>query len=159
RELLRHRLGFSLAASGSAGEFLKQAAHHRLDGAKHILLLNEAHLEVELVELTRRTVGARVLVAEAGRDLEVGVEARDHDELRELLRRLRQGVELAGMNARRYEEVARTLGARRGEDGRLELEETGLAHAPPDRADNLVAQQNVLVQHIAPEVQEAVFEA
>ena len=57
--------------------------------------VDEAHLEVELVELARRAVGARVLVAEAGRDLEVAVEAGDHQQLLELLRRLRQRVELA----------------------------------------------------------------
>ena len=38
--------------------------------------VDEAHLEVELVELAGRAVGAGVLVAEAGRDLEVAVEAR-----------------------------------------------------------------------------------
>src|SRR5688572_31814158 len=52
----------------------------------HVLLGDEAHLEVELVELAGRAVGTGVLVAEAGRDLEVAVEARHHDELLELLR-------------------------------------------------------------------------
>ena len=59
--------------------------------------VDEAHLEVELVELAGRAVGAGVLVAEAGRDLEVAVEAGDHQQLLELLRRLRQRVELAGV--------------------------------------------------------------
>ncbi len=91
RELRRHRL--------AAGEFLEHAAHHRLDRGEHVLLGDEAHLDVELVEFAGRTVGARVLVAEAGRDLEIAVEARHHDELLELLRRLRQRVELARMDA------------------------------------------------------------
>ena len=60
-----------------------------------VFLRDEAHLEVELVELARQTVGARILVAEAGRDLEIAVEAGDHQELLVLLRSLRQGVELA----------------------------------------------------------------
>ena len=93
------------------GELLEHAAHHGLDGGEHVLLLDEAHLQVELVELAGRAVGARVLVAEAGRDLEVAVEARDHDQLLELLRRLRQGVELARMHARGHQEVARPLGS------------------------------------------------
>ena len=96
---------------------------HRLDRLEHVLLGDEAHLEVELVELAGRAVGARVLVAEARRDLEIAVEARDHQQLLELLRRLRQRVELAGMHARRHQEVARALGRRRGQDRRLELEE------------------------------------
>src|SRR5690349_23654496 len=47
----------------------------------------------------RAAVGAGVLVAEAGRDLEVAVEARDHDQLLEHLRRLRERVELTRMDA------------------------------------------------------------
>ena len=61
------------------GELLEHAAHHRLDRVEHVLLRDEAHLEVELVELAGRTVGARILVAEARRDLEIAVEARHHD--------------------------------------------------------------------------------
>ena len=54
--------------------------------------LDEGHLEVELRELGL-AVGAQVLVAEAAGDLEVALEARDHQELLEQLRRLRQRVE------------------------------------------------------------------
>ena len=107
------------------GELLEQAAQHRLDRLEDVLLLDEAHLDVELVELAGRAVGAGVLVAEAGRDLEVAVEAGDHDQLLELLRRLRQGVELAGMEPRGHQEVARAFRAGRGQDRRLELEEAG----------------------------------
>jgi hypothetical protein len=80
----------------AAAEFLEHAAHHGLDHAEHILLGDKAHLHVELVELARGPVGARVLVAETRRDLEIAVEARDHDQLLELLRRLGQRVELPG---------------------------------------------------------------
>ena len=150
REFRRHRL--------AAGEFLEHAAHHRLDRVEHVLLGDEAHLEVELVELAGRAVGARVLVAEAGRDLEVAVEARDHEQLLELLRRLRQRVELAGMDARRHQEVARALGRRGGQDRRLELEEAALLHAAADRIDDRAAHHDVAVQALAPQVEEAVFE-
>ena len=119
------------------GEFLEHAAQHRLDRVEHVLLGDEAHLDIELVELAGRAVGARILVAEAGRDLEIAVEARHHDELLELLRRLRQRVELAGMDARRHEEVARAFGRRRGQDRRLEFEEALLLHAAADRVDDL----------------------
>ena len=105
------------------GELGEQAVHHRLDGREHVLLGDEAHLDVELVEFARAAVGAGVLVAKAGCDLEVPVEAGDHVELLVLLRRLRQGVEPARMQPRRHQEVARTLGRRRGQDRRLELGE------------------------------------
>ncbi len=159
REAWRHRLGSIWPASGRTRKLLEQAAHDGLDGLEHILLLDEAHLQVELVELTRRTIGAGVLVAEAGRDLEVAVEARDHDQLLELLRRLRQGVELAGMHARGDEEVARALGRRGGQDGGLELEKARVAHAPADRGDDLVAEHDVPVQRLAAQIQEAIGEA
>jgi hypothetical protein len=54
-----------------------------------------AHLEVELGELGL-AVGTQVLVAHAARDLEVAVVPRDHQELLEDLRRLRQRIEVAG---------------------------------------------------------------
>ena len=54
--------------------------------------LDEGGLDVDLGEL-RLAVGAQVLVAEAAGDLEVFLEAGDHQELLVLLRRLRQGVE------------------------------------------------------------------
>ena len=129
RKFRRHRL--------AVGEFLEHAAHHRLDRVEHVLLGDEAHLDIELIELAGRAVGARVLVAEAGRDLEIAVEARHHDELLELLRRLRQRVELAGMDARRHQIVARAFRRRRGQDRRLEFEEALLLHAPADRVDDL----------------------
>jgi hypothetical protein len=132
RKFLRHRL--------AVGELLEHAAHHRLDRGEHVVLGDEAHLDVELVELAGRAVGARVLVAEAGRDLEIAVEARDHQQLLELLRRLRQRVELAGMDARRHQEVARAFRRRRGQDRRLEFEEALLLHALAHRVDDLAPQ-------------------
>ena len=90
-------------------------------GGEDIVLRHEAHLDVELIELARRAVGARILVAEARRDLEIAIEARHHDELLELLRRLRQSVELAGMDARRHQKVARAFGRGSGQDRRLRI--------------------------------------
>ncbi len=90
----RPALGHGLAL----GKLLEHAGDDGLDGCENIVLLDKAHLEIELIELTRQTVGARVLVAETGRDLEIAVEARHHQQLLVLLRRLRQRIELAGMN-------------------------------------------------------------
>ena len=158
----RHRRCAGTAAASTlaaARELLEDAVQHRLDGGEDVVLRHEGHLEIELVELAGRAVGAGVLVAEAGRDLEVAVEARDHQQLLELLRRLRQGVELAGMEAARHQEVARALGRARGQDRRLELGEALLDHAAADAGDDLGAQHDVAVQLLAPQVEEAVAEA
>ena len=71
---------------------------HLLDEAHHRVLVDEAHLEVELGEL-RLAIAAEVLVAEAAGDLEVAIDARDHQELLELLGALRQGVDAARAGA------------------------------------------------------------
>src|SRR3546814_5867123 len=59
-------------------KLLEHARQHRLDRVEDVILRHEAHLEVELIEFAGRAVGARILVAKAGRDLEIAVEARDH---------------------------------------------------------------------------------
>ena len=144
---------------GPVGELGEQPLHHRLDRREHVLLGGERHLEIELVELAGAAVGARVLVAKAGRDLEVAVEAGHHQQLLVLLRRLRQGVELAGMQAGRHQEVAGTLGRARGQDRRLELDEALCLHAPADARDHARAQQDVLLHRLAPQVEEAKAQA
>ena len=126
----KRRLGHRLAI----GEFLEHARQHRLDGGEDIVLGDEAHFQIELVELARRAVGAAILVAETGRDLEIAVEARHHDQLLELLRRLRQGIELAGIAARRHQKVARAFRRGRGQDRGLEFGEALVDHPPAQRA-------------------------
>src|ERR1700681_2144353 len=96
----------------------------RSPAAKNTLLGDEAHLDVELIEFAERAVGAGVLVTKARRDLEIAVEARHHEQLLELLGRLRQRVELAGMEPRRHQIIARALRARCGQNGGLKLEES-----------------------------------
>ena len=72
---------------------------HVLDEGHDRGLVHEAHLEVELGEL-RLAVAAQVLVAEAARDLEVAVDARDHEQLLELLGALRKRVDRARLEPR-----------------------------------------------------------
>jgi hypothetical protein len=148
-----------LADRLALGEFFKDAGDDRLHRREHVFLRHKTHLDVELVEFARQTVGARVLVAEAGRDLEVAVEARHHQQLLVLLRRLRQRVELAGMDARGHQEVARAFRRGRGQDRRVELEEALPFHAPAHRLDDLDAGHDVLVQLFAAQIEEAVFQA
>ena len=101
---------------------LRDARHDPLDRDDHVLLGHEAHLDVDLREL-RPAVLARVLVAHAVRDLVVAVVAGDHEQLLELLRRLRQRVEPPGLHARRHDEVARPLRRAADEERRLDLDE------------------------------------
>ncbi len=150
RPVLRHRLAL--------GEILEHAGDDRLHRREHVVLGDEAHLDVELIELARQAVGARVLVAEARRDLEVAVEARHHQQLLVLLRRLRQRVELAGMDARRHQEVARALRRGRGQDRGLEFEEALLLHAPAHGIDDRAARHDVLMQPLAAQIEEAIFQ-
>ena len=62
------------------------------------------------------------------------------------------------MQARRHQKVARALGARGGQDRRLELEEPLRLHARAQGIDDAPAQHDVLVQLLAAQVEEAVFE-
>ena len=89
--------------------------------------VDEAGLEVELGEL-ELAVGAQVLVAHAASDLVVAVEPADHEELLGDLRALRQHVELARVQARGNDELARALGRRGPEQRRLHLAETLRVH-------------------------------
>ena len=87
------------------------------------LLLRERHLQIDLREFGL-AVGAQILVAEAAHDLEILLEAADHQQLLEDLRRLRQRVELAGIDAAGHQIVARALRRRARHERRLDLEES-----------------------------------
>ena len=143
----------------AVGELLEHARDDGLHRREHVVLLDEAHLDVELVELAGQAVGTRILVAKAGCDLEVAVEARDHQQLLVLLRRLRQGVELARMHARRHQEIARAFRRRGGENGRRELVEARVVHAIADRARDRQPLHDDGVQRLAPQIEEAIGQA
>ena len=163
RAVAQHRILVGQAregrpGDGALGELREDAVHDRLQRFEHVLLLDEGHLDIELVELAGGAVGARVFVAEAGRNLEIAVEAGGHDQLLELLRRLRQRVEGARMEPARHQEVARALGRARGQDGRVALHEAQVHHVPANAGNDRAAPHHVLVHALAPEVEEAVAE-
>ena len=72
--------------------------------------------------------------------------------------RLRQGVELAGVDARGHQEVARAFGGGGGQDRGGELEEAGFGHAPADRGDDGEPLHDVGVQGLAAQIQEAILQ-
>ena len=104
-------------------------------------------------------IGAQILIPEAAGDLVVALEACDHEQLLEDLRRLRQREELAGLQARRDEEVAGAFGGRLEEDRRLDVEEAGLLHRAPDDRDHLRPQADVALELVAAQVEPAVADA
>ena len=137
-------------------EFFEKSLNDRLHRGKDVFLLHEAHLDVELIEVGRAAVGAGVFVAETGRDLEVAVKARHHDQLLELLRRLRQGVELARMQPRRHKEISRPFGRGSRDDRRLKLGEAAVPHPVAQAAHHMRTQHHVLMQTVAAQVKEAI---
>ena len=123
-----------------------------------VVLVDEAHLEVELGELGL-AVAAQVLVAEAAGDLEVAVDAGDHQQLLELLRALRQGVDAARLEARRDDEVAGALRRRLDERRRLDLDEAVRVVDLADGLDHAAAEQQAVGHRLAADVEVAVLEA
>ncbi len=130
---------------------------HAVDERDHVLLLDERELHVELGELGL-AVRAQVLVPEAARDLVVALEAADHQDLLEELRRLRQRVPRAALESARHEEVACALGRRAGHHRRLDLEEALLVQVVAYAGDHVVAKLEVPAHVLAAEVEVAVLE-
>src|SRR6185295_14573092 len=133
----------------------KDASKEALDQLEDVLLRREGHLDVDLRELGL-AVGPQVFVAEATGDLDVTLEAGHHEELLEELRRLRQGVEAAAMDARGHQIIARALGSGLRQDRRLDVDEAALVEVVADRERHLVAQQEVLLQLGPPQVEKPV---
>ena len=150
-------------AAGTAGPPRRRASAQRSTricshDVLDVLGADERRLEVDLGELGL-AVGAQVFVAEAARDLEVAVEARDHQQLLVELRRLRQRVELARMDAARHEIVAGAFRRGLGEDRRLDLEEARAPSAMRRVAlHQPVPQHQVPLQLGTPQVENAVLQ-
>ena len=88
----------------------------------HVVLLDEAHLDVELGELGL-AVGAEILVAVAAGDLEVPLHPGDHQQLLEELGTLGQRIEGAGLQPCRHQKVAGAFGGGSGQRRGLDLDE------------------------------------
>ena len=112
----------------AATKFLEQAFEHGLDRIKHILLCHKAHFHIELIEISRRAIRARVFIAETRGDLEIFIKARHHQQLLKLLRCLWQRVKLARMQTRRHKEIAGALRARGRDNWGLEFAKAFVPH-------------------------------
>ncbi len=91
--------------------------------------------------------------------MEIAVKPGDHQQLLEQLRRLRQGVELAGVHAAGDQKVAGAFGRAACEDGGLVLQKAHVGEAAADAGGDLGTQDDVAVQGVAPQVEKAVLEA
>ncbi len=105
---------------------LPDLGDQRLAQLDDVVLVDEAHLDVELRELGL-PVGAEVLVAVAAGDLVVALHAGHHEQLLEQLRRLRERVPGARRQARGHDEVAGTLRRRARQRRGLDLDEVACA--------------------------------
>ena len=139
--------------------FGEDRRQHVLNDGKHVVLRGKGHFHIELIELAGAAVAACVLVAEAGSDLEIAVKAGGHEQLLELLRGLRQGVELAGMLSGGNKVVARALRAGGREDGGRDLKEIMVHHSLADGGDDIAAQDDVALDSGVAQVEIAVLQA
>ena len=92
------------------GEFLEHPGQHRFDGVKYVVLSDESHFKIELIKFAGRAVGAGVFVAEStARSENTYQTPATMISCLKLLRRLRQGVKLPRVLARRHQIVARAF--------------------------------------------------
>ena len=159
-----HGLVVGDVAEGSGGnalvlaEFLKYGHQHILQRAQHVGLSGEGHLHVQLIEFAGGTVGTGVLIPEAGGNLEIAVKAGGHQQLLELLGRLGQGVELAGMVPGGHQIVPGAFRGGGGQNGGGDLQKALLSHQPPQLSHHLAAQNNVALDCGIAQIQIAVLE-
>ena len=111
------------SGSSSPKSLVGQPGHQPVDHADDVFGVDERHFHVELREL-RLPVGPQVFVAEAAGDLHIAVVAGDHQNLLVELRRLRQRVKRAVMNAAGNEIVAGSLGRAAAEHRRFDVDES-----------------------------------
>ena len=141
---------------------LRELVEHRrvatFHDLHHIVRLDEGHLDVQLGQLVD-PIRARVLVSEAPRDLHVLVDAPDHQDLLQLLRRLRQRPDLSREVPRRHDEVARTCRIGADHHRRLDLPEAALDEEVPHEVGHLVSQPHELSRSFPPQVDVAVLPA
>ena len=123
-----------------------------------VLLVDEAHLDVQLGEL-RLAVGAEVLVPVAAGNLVVPLHAGDHEQLLEQLRGLRQSVEGAWLQACRNQEVTCALRGGTGQRRGLDLREIVALENLASRSVGLGAQAECVALGGAAQIQVTVLQA
>ena len=129
-----------------------------LNDSEYIFLGSECHLHIQLVEFSGRTVSTRILITEAGSDLEVAVDTGNHQKLLELLGCLRQCIELTRMLSCGNEVVTCALRRRSGKNGRGNLHEIMCDHRFTQSANNVGTQDDVLLHIRITKIEVSVLE-
>ena len=142
---------------GAAGG-LERCRQKSFDHFPYALRLRIRHLQIDLGELGL-AVGAQVFVAEAAHDLKIFVEAGNHQDLFEHLRRLRQGVKRSGLNAAWNQIIARAFRRRPRHEGRFNLEKSLGRKIIADGLGHLVPRLDVELHNFAAQVDVAIFQA
>jgi len=113
--------------------------------------------ELEKFQATFK-VGPEILVAETAHDLEIPVESRDHQNLLEQLRRLRQRVETPRLHPAGHQVVARAFGRGARHERSFDLEKSLRRKIVANGQRNLVPQLDILLHGIAAQIKIAIFE-
>ena len=129
-----------------------------LQHRKNIFLGSKGHFHIQLIEFAGAAVPTGILVPKAGSNLEIVVKAGSHQQLLELLRRLGQRVEHAGMLPGRHQVIAGTLGRRGRQNGRGNLQEIMIGHGAAQRGNHLAAQDDVFLHLRIAQIQIAVLQ-
>ena len=115
-----------------SGNLGPEPRHQVLGDLDHVFPGDERHLDVDLGELGL-PVGPEVLVPEAADQLVVALQAGDHQQLLEQLRRLRQRVPAARPQPDGHQEIARALRRGPGQERGLHVHEAAVPHQVADQ--------------------------
>ena len=148
----------NFSSSETFDRFLEHVTDHRFEQIADFLFRQERGFAVDLREF-RLTVGAQVFVAEALHDLVVAIEVRDHQQLLEQLRRLRQREELAGVRTRRHQVIARAFRRALGEHRRFDVDEALRVEILAHFDRHAITQAQVLLHLRTAQVEHAMREA
>ena len=137
---------------------LEHGFDHALENIPDFFLVEERGFNIDLGKF-RLAIGAQVFVAEAFGDLVVAVKAGHHQQLLEQLRALRQGEEVAIMDAAGHQVVARAFRRALGEHGRFNIDKTVGIEKLAHFHGHAVAQHQVVLHVGAAQVQHPVRQA
>ena len=137
---------------------IKNLTHHAFHHGQDGLLVDEGHLNIQLGKL-RLAVSTQILIAEAADNLEILLHAGEHQNLLVNLRRLRQGIELARIQAARHQKVTGTLRGGLAEHRSLNLQKAVPVKVITHNLGNAMAQHEILLHLRAAQIKIAVLQA
>ena len=160
--LQRVVIGYALKRRGGGhivrSVFCKNGRQNVLYYGENILLRGKGHFHIQLIEFAGASVPAGVFVTEAGGNLEIPIEAGGHQKLLKLLRRLRQGIELAGVLPCGHKIVPCAFGAGCCKYRRGYFKEVMFKHGLPERSYNVATQNYIVLDFGIPQIKITVFE-